>query len=276
MEPSLKKQKINDGQECALLGIKVTKQNSVSIGKENIWAPMLILFSTYFTALSSTNVITSSMIEEAKQKLETYNDLQDLILKQSGKEKKESGMLADLNIQSFWLTYLEDLKNELFDNLKLDHTNPKIAQILKMFYHGVLQLCCFIPEEGLSIINELSKKLDETLLGEDFWLYNPILLTQCHVWAHTFLDDIMEDHSRSLRRINIAHSFSLATVNHPFPELKILTEAQVCDQQLAIRLVRGEIGNSLNDNSDEEGEALYWTSNTFLSVPGAWTVIQNY
>ena len=190
------------------------------------------------------------MLDEAREKTKnTRLEFQEFIQDQYKERKKELPILLDLNVQRFWLLYTDHLILELLSHLKLDHPNSQTAQVLKIFYHGALQLHCYIPEEGLHVINKLSKTLDEALMGEDFWTFNPILLTQAHIWARSFLDDVLEDHTRNSKKAKIARVFSLASSQHPFPPLKQLSEAQVCDQQLALRLARGEI-NIGEDNED--------------------------
>ena len=268
MDPTVKRQKINDCHECALLGIKITPESSVTVGKENIWAPMVLVFSTYFDFFSSSLPVTEAMLSEAREKSMTVSqDIQEFLMTliKSGEKIEEETTRADLNIQYFWLLFMEQLHSELLEHLKLDHPKALVSQILKVIYLGTLQLHCYLPEEGLHMINSLSRKIDELLMGEEFWAYNPILLTQSHIWCHALLDDLMEDHTRHVKRSHIAHSFSLATLQHPFPELRALSEAQVCDQQLAVRMARGDLGSTLDDGfSDEEG-----------NVPSLWNVGTN-
>lgn len=169
-----------------------------------------------------------------------------------------TGAMHELNIQHFWLIYLEILEKKLLEHLKLDAKLCLSSEICRLVYNLTLLLHTVIPVEALSSINRLCKTLDNILVGETFWEYNPILLTQVHIWAHEFLDSVFKDHAGPARKHHIALSFVLAQAQHPFPEIIPLSEAQVCDQQLAIRLAR-------NEHNEFEEDAGAWTLNTTYS-----------
>jgi len=153
----------------------------------------------------------------------------------------ESSM-NDLNIQiqAFWLVYLDVLEKKLISHLKLDHPVCHSKEICQLFYHLTLMLHTHIPLEALASLNRLCKTLEVILEGDTFWEYNPIYLTEAHIWAHEFLDSLLKDHTPhgSFKKSHIALSFCLAQAQHPSPEFRTPSEVQVCDQQLAIRFTQ--------------------------------------
>ena len=257
-EPASKKQKINASSECAITGIKVTNETSVQIGKEKIWAPALLLFSKYFDAIGSHSI--HSYLTEAQEKIK-HSKVEEspftaFVLSESAasaekssdqSEVREQSGMDELNIQRFWLVYLEVLETKLLEHVKLDAGVCHSNEICRLIYNLTMLLHTMIPVEGLASLNRLCKTVDTVLMGETFWEYNPILLTQVHIWAHELLDSVFKDHSASAKKHHIALSFALAQAQHPCPAIKVLTEAQVCDQQLAIRLARNEL-----DEFDED------------------------
>lgn len=284
-EPVAKKQKVNAGYECAITGIKVTSETSVQIGRERIWAPALVLFSKYFSSLGNQPLepFLAEAQAKAKEKDMTspftnfvMSELQEVAVNQDTNDT-----MNELNIQRFWLLYLEVLEKKLLHSVKLDTTLSHTTEICRLFYNLSLLLHTLIPVEGLASINRLCKTLDEVLMGETFWEYNPILLTQVHIWAHEFLDSVFKDHAGPIKKNHIALSLVLAQAQHPFPGLKVLSESQVCDQQLAIRLARNEL-----DEFDEEpgiwslNTTYAYTSgflNTNYHIPGAYAIaVPNY
>lgn len=266
MEQTNKRQKINTAHdECELTGVTIEKETSVKINSMHIWAPGLLLFSKYFKTVSLT--LLSPYLEEAKQKSKTektptgfFNFVKSELERED--DIQESPM-NELNIQHFWLLYLGVLEQRLLAHLKLDNPSTLFKEILSLYYHLTLMLHCNIPEEAMACLNHLCKTLDDTLMGENFWEYNPILLTQAHVWAHKFSDDLLEDHSKRIKTLHIAHSFYLAKSQHPKPDLQDISEEQVCDQQLALRLARGEL-------STEYQEAVEWNTMIFAGVANSY------
>jgi hypothetical protein len=263
MEPMSKKQKTSNASqdECCLSGLKVTKDNACTIGRDYIYAPMVLLFSKYFSLIHSFP-LSESLLKEARKKSEQDKSSlwtfikSELDLMVEPKIETREVEWSELNIQRFWLLYLDRLQEKLLDHLKLDTPNSNPKEILLLLYHGILMLHCSIPDEAISILNTLTEVLNEKLMGEEFWEYNPILLTQSHVWVHDFYDELSRDHikhraSFSSKKNHIAFSFSVAQMQHPMPEIKPLTESQVCDQQLAIRLARGDYNQELEFEDDD-------------------------
>jgi hypothetical protein len=253
-QPVSKKQKLNaSAEECSLTGVKLSDENFIQLGNEKIWAPMLLLFSQYFSTIGSIP-LTAAELEEAHEKYKkdriVYPFSTFVGEEISSKEiqlKNTSDSMNELNIQKFWLVYLDDLEKKLVAHLKLDSPVCHSREICQLFYNLTLMLHTHIPSEALSSLNKLCKNLDGILLGTTFWEYNPIHLTEAHIWAHEFLDSVFRDHSNSgLKKNHIALSFCLAQAQHPFPEFRTPSEIQVCDQQLAIRFTKYE------DEFDEE------------------------
>ena len=249
MEQSNKRQKVSaEKEECELTGVPIHKHTSIKIGETKVWAPGLLLFNKYFKHLSAAQPLTPAIVQQAKEKCGLQKDspefhafVQAEIEDSSQDETSEEGM-QDLNIQKFWLFYLSVLEKRLLSHLKLDHPATLSGQILKLYYHIILMLHCNIPDEAVACVNSLCKTLDTTIMGADFWEYNPILLTKTHYWAHQFVDDLLQDHSKRIRTTSyIPFSFYLSSMHHPFPPLPEVSESQVCDQQLAVRLARGEL-----------------------------------
>lgn len=283
------KRKLSEHEEvCYLTGIPITRKNSILLGNERVYGPALLVFSTFFSTLELVP-ITTEHVEEAREKMKDAIDFpflkyfQDelLLLESENVQKELVNAFSALNIQKFWFMYLERLEHKLMNHLKLDFETPLHYEILSLVYHGILTLHCYIPEEALSCLNVLCKRLNKEILGETFWTNNPILLTQCHVWAHDFYEDLFQDHSRSSKKNSIALCFSLAKSQHPMPEIPHLTESQVCDQQLAIRLARGEYSEQANswEFEDEQNDlelahqVLY--QNQFQSQPSQSHEISN-
>ena len=265
-QPASKKQKTNASanHECSITGIKLSSENFIQCGTEKIWAPILLLFSNYFSAVGSFS-LTASVLAEAHEKFRKDKEIypfstflkegitaDDIPLMTNSNES-----MNELNIQNFLLIYLDVLEKKLTTHLKIDHARSLSKEICHLVYNLTLMLHTFIPSEALSSLNRLCKTLDEILLGETFWEYNPIHLTEAHIWAHEFLDSVFKDHSThgSLKKNHIALSFCLAQAQHPLPEFRTPSEVQVSDQQLAIRFTRYE-----NDEFDEE--------------PGVWSFHQ--
>jgi hypothetical protein len=262
MEHSNKRQKISTAHdECELTGLNIEKETSVKIDSMQFWAPGLLLFSKYFNTVSSTSLLP--YLEEAKEKSKTEKTPTGFFNFVKSELEREDDIqetsLNELNIQQFWLLYLGILEQRLLSHLKLEHPSTLFKEILSLYYHLTLMLHCNIPEEAMACLNHLCKTLDETLMGESFWEFNPIHLTQAHVWAHKFCDDLLEDHSKRIKTTHIAHSFFLAKSQHPLTGLQDISEEQVCDQQLALRLARGEL-------SSDYQEAVEWNTMVFAGV----------
>ena len=293
-QPALKKQKFNasTNSECSISGVKLSNENFVQCGTEKIWAPILLLFSKYFSAVGSFP-LTASVLAEANEKVSKDTEVypfsrfikEELTAKETPISTITNESMNELNIQNFLLIYLDLLETKLITHLKIDYANCLSKEICQLFYNLTLMLHTSIPSQALSSLNRLCKALDGILLGETFWEYNPIYLTEAHIWAHEFLDSVFKDHTTngSMKKNHIALSFCLAQAQHPFPEFRTPNEIQVCDQQLAIRFTRFE-----NDEFDEEpgvwsfhqtpptAASLLVTSNGFLSSPpitlGAYSV----
>ncbi len=263
MEPMSKKQKTSNAtqDECYVSGIKVTRDNSCIFGREYIYAPMVLLFSKYFSEMHSSP-LSEALLKEAEKKSEQEKSSVWTFIKSeldqmvAPKVETREVEWSELNIQRFWFLYLDRLQDRLIEHLKLDTPNSSPKEILLLIYHGILMLHCSIPDEAIALLNTFCEVLNEKLMGEEFWEYNPILLTQSHVWVHDFYDDLSRDHikhrtSVSSKKNHIAFSFSVAQLQHPMPEIKPLTESQVCDQQLAIRLARGDYNQELEFEDED-------------------------
>jgi len=271
--PVSKKQKTNASSECSITGIKLSSENFVQLGSEKIWAPMLILFSKYFSVLGAFP-LTASVLSEAQEKYRKDKEMYPF----SNFIKEEivldgtlltNDCMNELNIQNFWLVYLEVLEKRLVNHLKIDHPASHSKEICQLIYNLTLMLHTHIPSEALASLNRVCKTLDGLLLGDSFWEYNPIFLTETHIWAHEFFDSVFKDHSTgSVKKNHIAFSFPLAQAQHPFPEFRTPNETQVCDQQLAIRYTRYE-----NEFDEEPGVWSFYqaplTSSVLISSNGA-------
>ena len=285
MEPGLKRQKTSEKDECELTGVPIHKHTSIEFGHTKVWAPGLLLFNKYFTHLSSSLHLTPEILKEAKEKcLEkdspdfyqfVMSELTNEYLLSEEQAVKQESHMADLNIQKFWLLYLSVLEKRLLSHLKLDHPGTTLyTQILKLYYHLTLMLHSNIPEEAVACLNRLCKTLDTTLMGADFWEYNPILLTRTHIWAHQFVDDLLQDHSKRGKTPYIAFTFYLSSAHHPFPGLPEISEEQVCDQQLALRLARGEISEYESEEWNSTGNWMVFAGvgNTFQTTLGSYAI----
>jgi len=203
------------------------------------WSPGLLLYVTLFSKTYNDCAITLEMMDEIKEHASNSRSLYGI---------QPSAVLAFLDrykntlagarpsvedpVQEFWIFFLELLVNCIEEACKLDSTDGVFLQTLFLpcFQLGCAILLYLNPSHAYRLARLLHKRLDDILHGDDYYGYNPLLLTSTLLFVYYEL---------LLRTKDMLYSDALLDTSciqkcTPNVTLEVVEEQDVCEQDMAI------------------------------------------